>query len=229
MTHKGEHALAEEARRKMREAEALRANLRKRKAQLRGRQAAEDEAGIAAVLDFWFGPGRGAWRDAWFGKDPAFDAACREILGPWAARARAGELDRWLDTEDGSLALIVLLDQAPRNLHRGTQAAFDCDPAALRAARATIAKGFDRAMPGVARVFVYLPFEHAEDMAAQDEACALMRALPESEWKARVVDYADKHRDVIARFGRFPHRNASLGRADTEDEKIYLSQPGAGF
>ena len=84
-------------------------------------------------------------------------------------------------------------------------------------------------MRPVERVFVYLPFEHAEDPAAQDESCALFRALPETDWKANVVDYADKHRDVIARFGRFPHRNGILGRDSTEAEKTYLSQPGAGF
>jgi uncharacterized protein (DUF924 family) len=229
VSHKGEHALAEEAKRKAREADALRANLKKRKAQARGRAAQETEMSIRTVLDFWFGAEPGAMRAAWFEKNDAFDAQCRAILGPLAARAATGELDSWLDTEEGSLALIVLLDQAPRNLHRGTPSAFATDPAALKAARATIAKGFDRALGAVERVFVYLPFEHAEDLAAQDEACALMRALPEASWKARIVDYADKHRDVIARFGRFPHRNAVLGRDSTQAEKTYLSQPGAGF
>lgn len=229
MTAKGAHAQAEEAKRKAREAEALRANLRKRKAQARGRAAQETETSIRAVLDFWFGPSPGEWRAAWFEKSDAFDAQCREILGPLAARAAEGALDCWLDTEEGSLALILLLDQAPRNLHRGTPGAFAGDPAALRAARTTIAKGFDRNMRPVERVFVYLPFEHAEDPAAQDESCALFRALPETDWKANVVDYADKHRDVIARFGRFPHRNGILGRDSTEAEKTYLSQPGAGF
>lgn len=229
MTRKGEHAQAEEAKRKAREADALRANLKKRKIQARGRAAQETDMTIRSVLDFWFGPAPGEWRAAWFGKNDAFDAECRSILGPLAARAAKGELDGWLDTEEGSLALVLLLDQAPRNLHRGTPLAFACDPAALKAARATIAKGFDRALGAVERVFVYLPFEHAEDLAAQDEACALMRALPDAAWKAQVVDYADKHRDVIARFGRFPHRNAILGRESTEAEKAYLSQPGAGF
>lgn len=229
MSRKGEHALAEEAKRKAREADALRANLKKRKAQARGRAAQETDMSIRSVLDFWFGPEPGAMRAAWFEKNAEFDAQCRATLGPLAARAAQGELDSWLDTEEGSLALVVLLDQAPRNLHRGTPAAFATDPAALKAARATIAKGFDRALGGVERVFVYLPFEHAEDLAAQDEACALMRALPEAPWKARIVDYADKHRAVIAEFGRFPHRNAILGRDSTEAEKTYLSQPGAGF
>jgi uncharacterized protein (DUF924 family) len=229
VTRKGEHALAEEAKRKARAAEALRANLQKRKAQARGRTAKETDMSVRTVLDFWFGPKRGELRKAWFDKNPDFDAECRAILGPLVARAAKGELDAWLDTEDGSLALIVLLDQAPRNLHRGTPRAFATDVAALKAARTTIAKGFDRALGGVERVFVYLPFEHAEDLAAQDEACALMRTLPEAAWKAEVVDYADKHRAVIARFGRFPHRNAVLGRDSTEAEKTYLAQPGAGF
>jgi uncharacterized protein (DUF924 family) len=229
MTRKGAHAQAEEAKRKAREAGALRANLRKRKAQARGRAAKETEMSVQTVLDFWFGPKRGEFRKEWFEKNADFDAECRAILGPLAARAATGALDSWLDTEEGSLALILLLDQAPRNLHRGTPLAFAADAAALKAARATIAKGFDRALGGVERVFVYLPFEHAEDLAAQDEACALMRTLPEAAWKAHVVDYADKHRAAIARFGRFPHRNAILGRDSTEAEKTYLSQPGAGF
>jgi uncharacterized protein (DUF924 family) len=226
---KGAHALAEEAKRRAREADALRANLKKRKAQARGRAAQETDMSIRTVLDFWFGAEPGAMRAAWFEKNAEFDAACHAILGPLAARAAKGELDSWLDTEEGSLALIVLLDQAPRNLHRSTPAAFACDAAALKAARATIAKGFDRALGGLERFFVYLPFEHAEDLAAQDEACALMRALPEAPWKPRIVEYADKHRAVIAEFGRFPHRNAILGRDSTESEKTYLAQPGAGF
>jgi uncharacterized protein (DUF924 family) len=229
MTAKNAHAQLEEARRKAREAEALRMNLRKRKAQARGRAAIEMEASIRSVLDFWFAGGPGEFRKAWFAKDDAFDAECRATLGPLAERAAKGELKSWLDTEEGSLALILLLDQAPRNLHRSTPQAFTTDAMALAAARATVAKGFDRALDPVARMFVYLPYEHAEDLAAQDEACALMEALPETPWRANVVDYAHKHRAVIAEFGRFPHRNAILGRESTEAEKAYLARPGAGF
>lgn len=229
MTRKNEHAMLEEARRKAREADALRANLRKRKAQARGRAAMESEAAIRSVLDFWFAGEPGEFRKSWFAKDDAFDAECRAKLGPLAARAAKGELKTWLDTEEGSLALVLLLDQAPRNLHRGTAQAFATDAMALAAARATVAKGFDRALDPVMRVFVYLPYEHAEDPAAQDESCALMAALPEAPWRANVVDYAHKHRDVIAEFGRFPHRNAILGRESTEAEKAYLARPGSGF
>ncbi len=229
MTVKNLHAQLEEARRKTREAEALRMNLRKRKAQARGRAAMEAEAAIRGVLEFWFAGEPGEFRKAWFAKDDAFDAECRAKLGPLAALAAKGDLKSWLDTEEGSLALILLLDQAPRNLHRGTAQAFASDAMALAAARATVAKGFDRALDPVARMFVYLPYEHAEDRAAQDEACALMEALPETPWRANVVEYAHKHRDVIAEFGRFPHRNAILGRASTEAEKAYLAKPGAGF
>jgi uncharacterized protein (DUF924 family) len=229
MTVKNLHARLEEARRKTREAEALRMNLRKRKAQARGRAAMEAEAAIRGVLDFWFAGEPGEFRKAWFTKDDAFDAECRAKLGPLAALAAKGDLKSWLDTEEGSLALILLLDQAPRNLHRGTAQAFASDAMALAAARATVAKGFDRALDPVARMFVYLPYEHAEDRAAQDEACALMEALPETPWRANVVEYAHKHRDVIAEFGRFPHRNAILGRASTDAEKAYLAKPGAGF
>jgi uncharacterized protein (DUF924 family) len=234
MTAKNLHAQLEEARRKTREAEALRMNLRKRKAQARGRAAMEAEAAIRGVLDFWFArePGEfrpDEFRNAWFAKDDAFDDECRAKLGPLAERAAAGELNSWLDTEEGSLAIILLLDQAPRNLHRGTAQAFATDAMALAAARATVAKGFDRALDPTARMFVYLPYEHAEDRAAQDEACALMEALPETPWRANVVDYAHRHRAVIAEFGRFPHRNAVLGRESTEAEKAYLARPGSGF
>lgn len=229
MTAKNLHAQLEEARRKTREAEALRMNLRKRKAQARGRAAMETEAAIRSVLDFWFADGLGEFRKVWFAKDDAFDAECRAKLGTLAERAAKGELKPWLDTEEGSLALVLLLDQAPRNLHRGTARAFATDALALAAARATVAKGFDRALEPVMRVFVYLPFEHAEDIGAQDESCALMEALPETPWRANVVDYAHRHRAVIAEFGRFPHRNAILGRASTEAEKAYLARPGSGF
>jgi uncharacterized protein (DUF924 family) len=229
VTPKNEHAMLVEARRKARESDALRANLRKRKAQARGRAAMEAETAIRTVLDFWFGETPGEFRKAWFVKDDAFDAECRTKLGALTERAAKGELKTWLDSEDGSLALILLLDQMPRNLYRGTAHAFATDVAALAAARTTVAKGFDRALDPVARVFVYLPYEHAEDLAAQDEACALMEALPEAPWRANVVDYAHKHRAVIAEFGRFPHRNAVLGRDSTAAEVDYLARPGAGF
>lgn len=230
---KGPQALAAEARRRESEAAALRENLKRRKAQARGRQAMEDEVAIRSVLDFWFAPEadpeRGTFRQAWFDKQPQFDGACREHFAGLLADARRGRHDRWAETPDGALALVVLLDQLSRNIHRGTPDAFAADPQALTLARRMVARGFDKVVAPVMRIFVYLPFEHSEDLAAQDEAVRLMESLPEAPWRSEVVRYAHAHRDVIARYGRFPHRNMILGRVNTPAEAEYLSMPGAGF
>ncbi|MCZ8309293.1 MAG: DUF924 domain-containing protein [Magnetospirillum sp.] len=230
---KGPHALAAEARRKAAEGEALRANLKRRKLQLRGRAALADEATVAAVLDFWFGdpndPLRDAFRDSWFKADAAFDQECRERFGALAAEAAQGALARLGDTPEGALALILLLDQMPRNIHRGTPLAFASDEAALSLARRIVARGFDQTLPPVMRLFVYLPFTHAEDLGAQNECVRLVESLPEAPWRARALKSAIAHRDVIVRFGRFAHRNAFLGRTSTADEQAYLAEPGAGF
>ena len=230
---KGPHALAAETRRKAAEAEALRANLKRRKLQLRGRAALVDEASIASVLDFWFGPpddpSRDTFRDTWFMADAAFDQECRERCGALAAEAAQGALARFGDTPEGALALILLLDQMPRNIHRGTELAFATDGDALAMARRIVARGFDQTLPPVMRLFVYLPFTHAEDIAAQDDCVRLVESLPEAPWRARAVASAHAHRDVVVRFGRFAHRNAVLGRANTQAEDAYLAAPGAGF
>ena len=181
------------------------------------------------VLDFWFGAEPGAFRQAWFERNDAFDAECRDRFGGICAQAAAGGLDRWGTTPEGALALVLMFDQLPRNIHRGTPSAFATDARALDLARRMVARGFDRALDPVARFFVYLPFEHAEDLGAQDEAVRLIESLPEAPWRDNVVKYARAHRDVIARFGRFPHRNAVLGRRSTEAEAAYLAEPGAGF
>ncbi len=229
---KGPHAMAEESRRKAAEAAALRENLKRRKLQSRGRQAAEDDAAIASVLEFWFSGGdetQGGFRPAWFEKDTDFDGLCRERFADLSAQAAAGDLDRWAQTAEGGLALLVLLDQIPRNIHRGTPKAFAADPMALALARRMVARGFDRELGMPQRLFAYLPFTHAEDIAAQDECVRLVESLPDAPWKARAVQSAHAHRDVVAKFGRFPHRNMALGRPSTADELAYLAQPGAGF
>jgi uncharacterized protein (DUF924 family) len=230
---KGPHALAAEAKRKAAEAEALRANLKRRKLQLRGRQAVADEALVTSVLDFWFGtaddPLRDDFRDAWFKVDPAFDQECRARFGALADEAAQGALARLGDTPEGALALILLLDQMPRNIHRGTPLAFASDDAALSLARRIVARGFDQTLPPVMRLFVYLPFTHAEAIGAQDECVRLVESLPDVPWRKRALDSAIAHRDVIVRFGRFAHRNAILGRVSTPEEKTYLAAPGAGF
>lgn len=174
------------------------------------------------VLKFWF---TDSSPKQWFTRNDAFDAAIRDTLGPLHARAVAGELDDWAATPRGALALMILLDQAPRNLHRGSARAFASDPAALRHARAAIAAGFDAGLSDDERLFFYLPFEHSEDLADQERCIELCRTLATAQY----VEYAERHRNVIARFGRFPHRNAVLGRASTPEELEFLKQPGSSF
>lgn len=180
----------------------------------------------AAVTAFWFGlePSR------WFGKDAAFDAELRQRFGALLDTAQAGGLKDWLDSPEGALAYVLVTDQFPRNIRRDSAAAFAADPLALAAAEAAVSQGFDRLLEPVRRVFLYLPFEHAEDLARQDRAVALFTRLAEEHPDmAYYLDYAVRHREVIARFGRFPHRNKLLDRASRADEIEYLAQPGAGF
>ncbi len=191
----------------------------------------EATVGAAEVLAFWFGPdpsleGR---RALWFGKDPATDALIRErFLATYTAAAR-GDLDAWMRTPDGALALIVVLDQFPRNLFRDTPAAFATDAYALDCARQVLERGWDVAMHPAQRLFLYLPFEHSEDLADQRRSVRLFAALDAAPGWADAFDYALAHYCVIRRFGRFPHRNAILGRASTAEETAFLAQPGSRF
>jgi len=179
------------------------------------------------VLDFWFADGPETRRTAWFQKDAAFDAACEQFRSA-RDQARDGAFDAWTATPKGTLALLVLLDQLSRNLYRGSAEAFAADAKALAIARAAVARGFDQVLHPVERLFIYLPFEHAEDLAMQDESVRLFESVG-AELGELTIDYAHRHRDVIRRFGRFPHRNAALGRVNTPAEDEYLAQPGAGF
>ncbi len=183
--------------------------------------------GPAEILAFWFGDNPSERRAVWFRKDDAFDAACARFA-PAAAAAREGAYDHWAGTAEGALALVILLDQLSRNLHRGSALAFAADAKARQVASAAIDRGFDRLLTSVQRMFVYLPFEHSEDLADQDRSVALFEAIRPALGDS-TVDYAVRHRDVIARFGRFPHRNAVLGRTNTLAEEAYLAEPGAGF
>ena len=167
------------------------------------------------------------WRPFWFTKDPGLDAACAAFV-PTRQAARDGVLDGWAETPRGALALLILLDQMSRNLFRDSAEAFAADPQAHAIASAALARGFDAALTPVELVFVYLPFEHAETLADQDLSVRLFEALAPIEG-AEVVRYAHRHRDVIRRYGRFPHRNAALGRTCTPEELAYLAEPGAGF
>lgn len=184
------------------------------------------------VLGFWFADGPDTPRMAWFKRDDAFDAAIGSGFGAAVAPARQGEFDAWAATPRGALALLVLLDQFPRNLHRGSAEAFASDPHARHVARTLLATRGDMALTPTERVFAYLPFEHSEAMADQDLSVALFEGLRDTPDKARAegaIDYAWRHRAVIRRFGRFPHRNAALGRENTPAEAAYLATPGAGF
>jgi uncharacterized protein (DUF924 family) len=167
-------------------------------------------------------------RREWFVKSEAFDAVLRERFGAAVEAALGGTLPAaWADAP---LAEILLLDQFTRNIFRGTPRAFAGDARALVLARAVVARGDDQRLDPVQRPFAYLPFEHAEDAACQDEAVRLFTALAAGDARfAGTLDYAHRHRDVILRFGRFPHRNAVLGRASSADELAYLATPGSGF
>jgi uncharacterized protein (DUF924 family) len=175
------------------------------------------------VLGFWFAQGMEA---RWFKKDPAFDAEVRARLLPLHERAAAGHLDHWQGSARGALALVILLDQVPRNLFRGRPQAFATDAKALAVTKRALDEGLDTALAQPERMFLYLPLEHCEDLADQDLCVRLTSALDENpEWH----DYALRHRDVVARFGRFPHRNAALGRDTTPEEAAFLKQPGSSF
>jgi uncharacterized protein (DUF924 family) len=186
------------------------------------------------VLDFWFGapgsPGHGEARAEWFRKSDAFDAQIAQGFGPLIERALRGELHDWEALPEGALARILLLDQFTRNAFRDSPRAFAGDALALEAARAMVAAGVDTTLLPVQRAFVYLPFEHAEDLAAQDEAVRLFTQLAQqAPGLDGMLDYAHRHRAVIARFGRFPHRNPWLGRASSEAELAFLQEPGSSF
>ena len=183
------------------------------------------------MLLFWFGgpDERGKPRKQWFEKNPDFDREVRErFLSLWELGA-VGALSNWQHTADACLALIVLLDQFPRNMFRGTPRAFASDAAALEAARHAVASGYDGTMSAAERLFLYLPFEHSEALADQDLACELTKPLDALAPGLQAHHYALAHRDIVRRFGRFPHRNAILGRESTPEEVEFLKGPGSSF
>lgn len=190
-----------------------------------------DQPTAREVLFFWFGapPEQGKRHKTWFEKDPAFDRDIRQRFLPLYGRAARGELAHWKERPDGCLALIIVLDQLPRNMFRGTARAFAADPLALETARHAVAQGFDRNYSPVERLFAYLPFEHSERLEDQLRACALMEPLQAFPETADTYRYAVAHRDIIQRFGRFPHRNTVLGRTSTAEEIEFLKEPGSSF
>lgn len=186
------------------------------------------------VLDFWFGaPGDAVYlqtRPEWFRKDDAFDTAIGKRFGALIDSALRGELAAWAGQPHSAVAQIIVLDQFTRNTRRGTAGMFSGDALALAAARALCRGGADRGLPGVFRQFAYLPFEHSEQIDDQREALRLYAALGHDQPAlAGLLEWAQKHHDVVARFGRFPHRNVLLARPSTADEAEFLKRPGSGF
>jgi uncharacterized protein (DUF924 family) len=170
------------------------------------------------ILGFW----RSAGPAKWFKKVTAFDEAIRLKFEPVHHAAARGEYDAWAQAPESALALLILLDQFPRNLYRGSAHAFATDPKARSIARAAVEAGFDRQVEPPLRNFFYLPFEHAEDLADQDYGLALTTEAGEPD----DIKWAALHRDIIVRFGRFPHRNACLGRVTTPEEQEFLDEGG---
>jgi uncharacterized protein (DUF924 family) len=191
--------------------------------------------GSQDVLDFWFLPigvkGHNAQRAEWWRKDAAFDQLIFGQFGGAVEEALAGGLRQWDDEgTQGTLARIVVLDQFTRNIYRGSAKAFAGDTLALEAAKAIDDSGANQTLPAVQRAFSYMPFEHAENLSLQMRCVDLFTMLAaDSPGFASQLDYAKKHLEVIRRFGRFPHRNAIVGRASTPEEVEFLKQPGSRF
>jgi len=176
----------------------------------------------ADVIGFW----QAAGPSKWFKKDPRFDDAIRLRFEPVHFAAAQGRYDSWRDSPEGCLGLLILLDQFPRNLWRGSGHAFATDPLARAIARRAVQSDFDQEIEPLLRPFVYLPFEHSEDMADQDLSVTLCEALRDASGDEETLKWAVAHRDIIARFGRFPHRNLALGRETTAEEQAFLDDGG---
>ncbi|MGH8721267.1 MAG: DUF924 family protein [Burkholderiales bacterium] len=174
----------------------------------------------ADVLHFWFVE----HPNDWFVKNPSLDDEIRRRFQPLYEEAAAGRLDAWLDAARACLARVILLDQFPRNMFRGAARAFAGDPLARATARRILERGWDKSMTPDEQLFAYLPFEHSESLEDQELSCALMQEFDEEQRR-----YAERHREIIRRFGRFPHRNGILGRHSTPAEIEFLQQPGSGF
>lgn len=173
---------------------------------------------IQVVLDFWFSPDIAAH---WFASTPALDADICQRFEPLWRRAAAGECDAWADSATGALALIIVLDQFPLNMFRGEVAAFSTEQQAVRVTRLAVARGFHRSLDDTQRLFLFLPLMHSENLDDQDASLELFEAAGmEARW-------AKHHRQIIQRFGRFPHRNAILGRISTPEERAYLASDEA--
>lgn len=176
------------------------------------------------IIHFWFEETPPA---LWFQKNDDFDKQIRDRFSSAYKLAADGLCDGWRNTADGCLALCIVLDQFPRNMFRGHADAFATDAKALGVAKFAVARGLDQTLPVSQRRFLYLPFEHSENMADQERALSLFKSIQAEDPLG--YDYAVRHYEVISGYGRFPHRNAILGRKNTPEEDEYLAQPGAGF
>ncbi|MCY4499321.1 MAG: DUF924 domain-containing protein [Rhodospirillaceae bacterium] len=192
--------------------------------------------GYSEVLAFWFGdPGdedSNEFRDAWFGKDDAFDSEVRSRFAGVVAKASAGDCDAWQETPDGALALTIVLDQFSRNIFRRHPTAFATDARARSVARRALDRGFDRRFPTMQKLFFYLPFQHSENLADQRRGVAHLTTILgdfDGALYERFHFAIHRHCEIIERFGRFPHRNETLGRATSAAEAAFLEEPRSSF
>lgn len=185
------------------------------------------------VLAFWFGkegdPDWGQPRHDWFNKSDAFDQACRDGFLDLHEQAARGDLDDWMASAEGSLALLILLDQLPRNMFRGTPRMYDSDSKALAIAEHAIDNDFDQGLTDVQKLFMHLPFEHAEDLDHQKRHLAYVMANFHGSRRDKSLEAASRHLEIIERFGRFPHRNEILGRTSSDEEIEFLKEPNSSF
>jgi uncharacterized protein (DUF924 family) len=185
------------------------------------------------VLDFWFGEqgdrDYGQFREEWFRKDPAFDARVTQQFADLYEEAAAGDLDDWRDEAESCLALVIVLDQFPRNMFRGDGRTHAEDARALEASKSAVEHALDRELPAFQRMFLYMPFMHSENVEDQRRSVELFGLLAGEAGAPDVVSYAVSHRDIVERFGRFPHRNEILGRETTPEEAEFLTTEGSSF
>ncbi len=201
----------------------------------------EDELRIDAILSFWFqqkelsAPQIDARMDTWFGENPVFDEEIRQAFMDDVERASAGELDHWTKTPHGRLALILLLDQFRRNIYRGLPEAYEQDPKALKLCVEGAMRKGDKGLMPIQRVFFYMPLQHAESRKVQAKSVDIYNRLADAvsptltETFLTVAQFAELHRDIVERFGRFPHRNRVLGRENTSEEEAYLAGGAESF
>ncbi|PJK28424.1 DUF924 family protein [Minwuia thermotolerans] len=182
-----------------------------------------EDPDIARLLGFWFGELEP--KDYWTRND-ALDERIRREFGALYERASAGGLDHWQETPEGALALVIALDQLPRNMFRGEPRAFATDEKALDVAEGAIERGFDRRLPNDRCMFLYMPFEHSEDLSVQERSLEIFRRLGLTD---EVYGFVVRHHEIVARFGRFPHRNRILGRETTPEEAAFLEEPNSSF